>query len=87
MEPAGSDGWIMDVKHRFETDAPLEILLPGLRRPVLRTGDYGVENDEGLGLGTAHGGMRVVLRCGHPDLEPGLFLRAAHPEAYGIRSI
>lgn len=87
VEPAGNDGWIMDVKHRFETDAPLEILLPGLRRPVLRPGDYGVENDEGLGLDTAHGGMRVTLRCGHPDLKPGLFLRAAHPEAYGIRGI
>jgi putative protease len=87
VEPVGTDCWVMDVKHRFETVAPLEILLPGLRRPVLRPGDYGVENAEGLGLGTVHGGMRVTLRCGHPGLAPGLFLRAGHPGAYGSRDL
>ena len=76
IEPAGPDAWVMDVKHRFETDAPLEILLPGLRRPVLTRSDYGVENAEGLRLDTVHGGMRVTLRCGHPGIAPGLFLRA-----------
>lgn len=86
MEPVGTDGWVMDVKHRFETGAPLEILLPGLRRPVLRPGDYGVENADGAGLETVHGGMRVVLKCGHPGLEPGLFLRAQNPGAYGARN-
>jgi putative protease len=76
IEPAGPDAWVMDVKHRFETGAPLEILLPGLRRPALSPGDYGVENAEGLRLDTVHGGMRVTLRCGHPGIAPGLFLRA-----------
>ena len=85
IEPLGADRWLMDVKHRFETSAPLEILLPGLRRPLLTAKDYGVEDAEGFGLATAHGGMRVVLRCGHPGLEPGIFLRSggAHAQDAG----
>lgn len=85
LEPAGDDGWIMDVKHRFETRSPLEILLPGLRRPVIGQDDYGVENDLGERLATVHGGMRVTLRCGHPGLVPGMFLRAHHPGVYNGR--
>jgi putative protease len=81
IEPVGPDTWVMDVKHRFETDAPLEILLPGLRRPVLKPGEYGVENIEGERLRTAHGGMRVMLRREDPDLAPGLFLRAHVPQS------
>jgi len=85
-EPAGDDCWIMDVKHRFEVGAPIEILLPGLRRPVLAAGDYGVENAEGEKLSTVHGGMRVMLRCGHPGLEAGMFLRAHHPGVYNSQA-
>lgn len=81
IEPVGPDTWVMDVKHRFEADAPLEILLPGLRRPVLEPGEYAVENSEGERLRTAHGGMRVMLRREHPDFVPGLFLRAHVPQS------
>ena len=76
----------MDVKHRFETGSPLEILFPGLRRPVLGAADYGVENAEGGRLPTVHGGMRVVLRCAYPGLEAGMFLRAHHSGVYNSQA-
>jgi putative protease len=85
-EPVGGDCWIMDVKHRFEVGAPIEILLPGLRRPVIAAEHYGVENAEGEKLSTVHGGMRVMLRCGHPGLEAGMFLRAHHPGVYNSQA-
>ncbi len=85
-EPAGDGRWVMDVKHRFETHAPLEILLPGLRRPVLEAGDYGVENTEGERLPTVHGGMQVMLRCDYPGIEAGMFLRAHHPGVYNSQA-
>jgi putative protease len=81
IEPVGPDMWVMDVKHRFEADASLELLLPGLRRPVLKPEEYGVENSEGERLRTAHGGMRIMLRCEHPGFAPGLFLRAHVPQS------
>jgi U32 family peptidase len=82
IEPVRPGLWLMDVKHRFQTLDPLEIVLPGLRRPVLAAGDYGVEKEEGLHVGTAHSGLRLLLHCDHPDLEPGLFLRSHFPEAH-----
>lgn len=84
LAPAGQDQWLVDVKHRFSTAAPLELLLPGLRRPVLRPGDYAVEKDPGFTLQTVHSGLRLVLRCGHPDLAPGLFLRTHLPSPNGF---
>ncbi len=71
--------WSMDVKHRFQDSDALEILAPGLRRPVLTGGSYGVEKDDGGRVRDVHSGLRLTLRCDHPDLRPGLFLRAGTP--------
>lgn len=79
IEQTGDGAWVMDVKHRFEADQALEIVLPGLRRPVLTPGAFGLEDALGQGLPTVHGGMRVVLRCDHPELAPRLFLRLQAP--------
>lgn len=81
VEPLGDGLWTMDIKHRFGTEQPLEIVLPGLRRPVLSGADYGVEQEDGTKVDTAHGGLRLCLRCEHPDLAPGLFLRTHLPES------
>lgn len=74
--------WLMDVKCRFQVGDPLEIVLPGLRRPLLAPADYGVEKEEGFHLSTAHSGLRLLLHCDHPELEPGIFLRAHLPDAH-----
>ncbi len=71
--------WSMDVKHRFQDSDALEILAPGLRRPALAGGSYGVEKDDGSLVRDVHSGLRLTLRCDHPDLRPGLFLRAGSP--------
>ncbi len=86
IEPVRPGLWLMDVKHRFQTDEPLEIVLPGLRRPVLSPGDYGVEKEEGFRVGTAHSGLRLLLHCDHPEFAPGLFLRAHYPDAHNGRN-
>ncbi|NLW81122.1 MAG: U32 family peptidase [Desulfovibrionales bacterium] len=68
--------WAMDVKHRFLAGDPLEILVPGLRRPVMDSGTYGVERQDGSLVREVHSGLRLVLRSDHPDLRTGLFLRS-----------
>lgn len=75
----GPGQWVIDAKHRFLTTEPLEIVLPGLRRPVLQPGVYGVEKDPGFRLDTIHSGLRLIFQCDHPDLAPGLFLRTHLP--------
>ncbi|MDY0225197.1 MAG: peptidase U32 family protein [Desulfomicrobium apsheronum] len=82
IEPVRPGLWLMDVKCRFQVGDPLEIVLPGLRRPLLASGDYGVEKEEGFHLSTAHSGLRLLLHCDHPELEPGIFLRAHLPDAH-----
>lgn len=74
--------WVMDVKHRFQSNEPLEIVLPGLRRPILAPTEFGVEKEGGLHVGTAHSGLRLLLHCDHPDLAPEIFLRTHYPEAH-----
>lgn len=81
LEPLGSGLWSVDIKHRFSTEQPLEIVLPGLRRPVLSAADYGLEQEDGTKTDTAHSGLRLYLRCEHPDLAPGIFLRTHLPES------
>lgn len=72
----GPGVWSVDIKHRFHGTDALEILSPGLRRPVLAAGAYGVEKDDGSRVHDVHSGLRLILRCDHPDLRPGIFLRS-----------
>lgn len=83
LEPLGSGLWSVDIKHRFTARQPLEIILPGLRRPVLSGADYGVEKENGSEVEAVHSGLRLMLRCDHPELAPGLFLRTCLPEQEG----
>lgn len=76
VEEIRPGAWSMDVKHRFQDGDTLEILAPGLHRPVLAGGGHGVEKDDGSLVRDVHSGLRLMLRCDHPDLRPGLFLRA-----------
>lgn len=80
-EPLRDGQWLMDVKHRFQAGDSLEIVLPGLRRPLLQSDDYGIAKDDYRILDMIHSGQRVVLHCEHPELRPGLFLRAHQPDS------
>lgn len=72
--------WLMDAKYRFRNGEPLEIVLPGLQRPILTAPDYSVEKEAGFRVSTVHSGLRLLFHCAHPGLEPDIFLRAHIPE-------
>ena len=71
----GPGRWTTQVLDRWEATGPVELVLPGLRRPVLRSGEYGLENERGETMRLAHPGQRVVLRCEHPECGSDIFLR------------
>ena len=77
LEPAGRGMWRVSVKSPWSAQSELEVLLPGLRRPGLRPGDYGLENSRGERLEHVHPGTDVFLRCELPELEPCQFLRGS----------
>ncbi|MEF2146155.1 MAG: peptidase U32 family protein [Desulfovibrionaceae bacterium] len=70
--------YLVEIKHRWEvTDVLVDILQPGLRRPRLPLEDFGLEDENGNGLGLAHPGQKAILISDRPELEPGIFLRKA----------
>jgi putative protease len=77
LERLGEDAWLVQAKARWDALEGVDILVPGLARPRLECGTYGLEGEDGHGLTLAHPGGRAVLRGDFPELAPGLFLRRA----------
>ena len=69
--------WTVRVKSRWEASNPVHILVPGLERPLLGPGGYGLEGPSGDRLELVHSGQEARLRCDHPDLAPWRLLRLA----------
>ncbi|GAB7078653.1 peptidase U32 family protein [Megalodesulfovibrio paquesii] len=76
-EQLGEGVWRIAVRDRLDATRPLELLLPGLRRPVLAPGAFALERDSGERRSQAHSGERVLLR-----LEAGPFSAAFRPGLY-----
>lgn len=74
-EAVGEGVWAVDVRGRWETRKPIELMLPGMRRPVLAPGQYAVENHRGELSDLAASGTRAVLYANEPGIEPGVFIR------------
>jgi putative protease len=74
-EPLGPGAWRVQAKNRWD-HGPVELLLPGLRRPVLETADYGLEKETGEAVSVLHPGTWGVLHCDRPELETGFFVRS-----------
>ncbi|MFP4658333.1 MAG: U32 family peptidase, partial [Desulfonatronovibrionaceae bacterium] len=76
-----ADSWPIQAKARWGEGTEAELLLPGLLRPSLGADTYRLEDENGRRVKTAHPGMNIFLRSGHPDLREGIILRKRHPEA------
>ncbi len=75
LEQASDGKWLIQTKSRWRTEEDMELLIPGLVRPRISSEDYGVENDQGVGLNISHPGQRGLLICDHPEIRPGMFIR------------
>ncbi len=73
-EAAGS--WAVMVLGKWDEAVPAEIMLPGMRRPVMGPGSYALENHRGERCGQAASGTRAVLHTRLPGLLPGAFIRS-----------
>ncbi len=85
LRALGDGAWQVQVKATWQALSSVDILVPGLRRPRLIPGQYGLEGTDGHALTVAHPGAVIVLRGPSsdlgpdvaPGLAPGLFLRQA----------
>ena len=75
LEPLGEGSWRMQVRAPWSTEREAVVLVPGLRRPVLRPGTYTLENHRGERTDLLHPGMEGVLHCDLAELERGFYVR------------
>lgn len=71
--------WLVGVRGRWEAASPVELMLPGQRRPVLEPGSYALENHRGGMAGAVNSGTRAVLFTANQDIMPGIFFRGRNP--------
>ena len=76
LEPVASGGWKIQVRSPWNAENDAVILLPGMRRPILRAGAYALENHRGERTTRLNPGMEGVLRCETSAILPGVYLRA-----------
>jgi U32 family peptidase len=73
--PAG-EGWQVQVRGLWDAKRDAALLLPGMRRPVLRAGSYSLENHRGEKVDVLHSGTRGTLYWQGEGLASGLYIRA-----------
>ena len=77
VEPLNTEknAWVVTVMGKWNESRPAELMLPGMRRPVLHPGSYALENHKGERCGLAASGTRAVLYAEAPGIVSGVFLR------------
>ncbi len=68
--------WLVQVKDKWPGSIDIELVLPGLKRPVIPGAKYSLENEAGLKTPTAHSGMNAVFCCEHELVRENFFIRA-----------
>lgn len=76
-EPHASEkgAWLVEVRGKWRAGQPVELMLPGMQRPVLAPGSYALENHRGERADEVNSGTRAVLYADTADLRPGIFIR------------
>ena len=77
LEPldTAKNAWAVTVMGKWDESRPAELMLPGMRRPLLRPGTYALENHRGERTGNAASGTHAVLYADAPGIMPGVFVR------------
>ena len=73
--PVG-EGWQVQVRGRWDSSKDAALLLPSMRRPVLRAGTYTLENHRGEKVDVLHSGTKGMLYWQGEGLASGLYIRA-----------
>ncbi len=72
----GNSAYEITVKSPWDASMPATLLATGMRRPVMKAGEYQLENHRGQKVDRLHPGMRGILHCDMEGLEKGLYIRA-----------
>ena len=76
LGPAENSGWRVQVRSPWESTQDASVLLPGMRRPLLKAGSYVLENHRGERTDRLNPGMDGVLYCQCEAMPEGVYIRA-----------
>ena len=76
LGPAENGGWRVQVRSPWESTQDASVLLPGMRRPLLKAGSYVLENHRGERTDRLNPGMDGVLYCQCEAMPEGVYIRA-----------
>lgn len=69
--------WLVEAHGNWKRERDVELMLPGMRRPLLVGGSYGLENQRGELCGLLGNGTQGYLYADTDELRPGIFIREA----------
>lgn len=77
-EALSPQSWRVSVRGRWDAAHSAVLVLPGMQRPVLKSGEYSLENLKGQAVNLVHSGTEAVLHLHSPceALVRGLYVRA-----------
>ncbi len=73
-EEVRSGVWRVSVRGKWPQEAAVRIILPGGARPVLKSGQYALENHKGEAVHTVHSGTAAYLHCETEGLRQGVYI-------------
>ena len=77
VDQKGLGVWQVEVHGAWKRSMDVELMLPGMRRPILVGGSYGLENQRGELTDIVGNGTRAHLYADVEGLAPGIFIRGA----------
>jgi U32 family peptidase len=75
LEKIEGGKWLVQIKEKWPASIDIELVLPGLIRPVIPAAGYCLENESGQKTDAAHSGMTAVFCCDHDQLQENIFIR------------
>lgn len=76
VEEAGPGKWLVDVRGKWDASMDAELMLPGYRRPTIKSEAYALENHRGEKTSVVNSGTRAVLHTDAEGIRPGIFIRS-----------
>ncbi|WP_457571331.1 peptidase U32 family protein [Desulfovulcanus sp.] len=88
VEQTGAHKWRVKVKEKWDRNldassasaaSAIELVCPGLKRPVLKKSDYALEKENGEQISLIHPGLSAILCTDHPLVAENIFIRLHRP--------
>ena len=71
--------WRVRVKEKWDRNLDVELVCPGLKRPVIKNSDYALEKENGEQTSLVHPGLSAIFCIDHPLVTENIFIRLHRP--------